>query len=106
MSHQSATEVPRLFAAGHVENPRDTYGYRSGFRLASSDNPSALFNTLNSLDTTLTQFQQRPCDDAFDDRHLGWLGEMVIEAGGHGTTAIVVAAPAGECDQCDAPQVW
>ncbi|MGQ0711724.1 MAG: hypothetical protein ACT4NV_18470, partial [Rhodoferax sp.] len=31
---------PRLFAQGVVANPRDTYGYRCGLRLALTKNPS------------------------------------------------------------------
>ena len=34
---------PRLFGPGGVANPRDSYGYRSGLRLAQTKNPSVLF---------------------------------------------------------------
>ena len=34
---------PRLFGLGGVANPRDSYGYRSGLRLAQAKNPSVLF---------------------------------------------------------------
>ncbi|MBP7466355.1 MAG: hypothetical protein KA776_08875, partial [Pseudoxanthomonas sp.] len=34
---------PRLFGLGGVANPRDSYGYRSGLRLAQTKNPSVLF---------------------------------------------------------------
>jgi hypothetical protein len=33
---------PRLFGHGGVANPRDTYGYRCGLRLAPTKNPSVL----------------------------------------------------------------
>ncbi|ABE45325.1 hypothetical protein Bpro_3416 [Polaromonas sp. JS666] len=33
----------RLFGHGGVANPRDTYGYRCGLRLALTKNPSFLF---------------------------------------------------------------
>jgi hypothetical protein len=33
----------RLFGHGGVANPRDTYGYRCGLRLALTQNPSFLF---------------------------------------------------------------
>ena len=34
---------PRLLRHGSVANPRDTYGYRCGLRLALTQNPSFLF---------------------------------------------------------------
>jgi hypothetical protein len=33
---------PRLLGPGVVANPRDTYGYRCGLRLAKTQNPSVL----------------------------------------------------------------
>ncbi len=53
MSHKFAAEVSDLLPPGCVENPRDTYGYRSGFRLAGQQNLSALLFAANFRDTTL-----------------------------------------------------
>ena len=39
---------PRLFGQGCVANPRDTYGYRCGLRLALTKNPS-VFNVPSSV---------------------------------------------------------
>ena len=42
VSQKFVSEVPVLLASGCVENPRDTYGYRSGSRLATHQNSSVL----------------------------------------------------------------
>jgi hypothetical protein len=67
---------PRLFGLGGVANPRDSYGYRYGLRLAQIKNPSVLFVPSSIKHCTSLKFPRRQREFSFSINDLRWIAGL------------------------------